>query len=762
MPTKAELETQLHRRERDPVFVSPAVAMPVMVTGGLLLAAVLYVAAQRVSNGWTFSPYVMVAPGLIGWLIAHFEAKSHFTERIYSYGPAAAGKALAAACGAGAAVWEVWTAQVGPGVTWPWLVYGVGVATLAWWALLWWANRKEREPVPVALPEISSNMPWERLLERSARNVVLTEVRPHRAGATLVCEPAQVEGPGGVEDADVTFDEFKMCADRFATLAAAEYKRRTRARKRVDPTCADPDRMPNNCARPEPGDDDAEYLLHVTMRDVFTQDATYVPAPGPRSIYQPVDLGEYEDGSRIEIVLAHKRGKIVGHSGAGKSVEANCWIARITECSDALVWIGATDKLTPLIWPWLRSWFAGQSVAPALDYVAGQSIDEVLKMLKAAYKLTCDRNARITDESRVTCSKTEPHVFVFLEELSHTVEFDATIETHDGMTCDVSTLLMLLARAGRSAGVSIVIMSQSALHGSAGDCASEIIRNIEVRVCLRTMEAHDGMRTIPALAGVDTTIIPLYTKIVQPAIETTRATPGKAPILDGTRLIDPVAIRNATYRPRYGVEAESDLGPDYATRWDPKRHPELARAVEKHGLQWRIPDPPPPVNSSAATMDNHPQEGGGEVMFWTRKDDAAVTALLETDEEVRTAGGFRLPNGDKEYAELTRLAAEIVADADAATQAAAGHEPKPLPPILDRIMKFFDEQEEAGELAEFYLTDSIAKGIGHDDPKRLGAEIQKAVGFRSRNATRGEDRQQRKGWDTRALCEAATRLRFGL
>jgi hypothetical protein len=756
MPTKAELETQLHRRERDPVYVSPAVAMPVMVTGGLLMIAVLYVAAQR--SGGTFSPWIMAVPGVVGWVIAHFEARSYFTPRVYGNGPADVGCLLAAVCGAGAVVWEVWTARVGPGVTWPWLLLGAGIVTAMWWGLLWWAGRREHgpEPTPVVVPT-SHEMPWEKLLGRADGRVTLTDVRYHRAGATLVCEPAQTVNASGVtEDEDVTFGEFAMSADRFATLAAAEYRRRTRIKKRHDPTCTDPDKMPTNCARPEPGSDDAEFLLHVTTRDVFTEHTVFQPSPGPRSIYQPIDLGEYEDATRILIEVAHKHGKLVGHSGAGKSVEANCWIARITEAMDALVWVCGTDKLIPLIWPWLRSWFAGQSVAPVLDYVAGHNITRVLELLADAYKLVCERNARLTDESRLGCSSREPAVFVFIEEMSHAVEFADTIETHDGMTCDVSTLVMLIARAGRSAGVQVVIMSQSALHGAAGDCASEIVRNIQIRVCLRTMEAHDGYRTIPALSNVDTTVIPLYTKIVQPAIETTRAMPGKAPELDGTKTIDPVAVRNATYRPRYGVEPESRLSEIYYDRWNPARHPELVRAVEKHTLQWRIPDYAPPVKPDDPTMDNHGKTGGSGNTVWTTKDDAALTALLD-DAEPRIVGGFPFPNGDKQLARMYQLAAEI--DADSPDY---GEDPQPLPDPLDRIMAWFDQQEEDGLLAEFYLTDSIAAGIGHPDPKRLGTEINAVTGVRSRTAARDEDARRRKGWDTRALCEAATRLRFGM
>jgi hypothetical protein len=731
--------------------------VPVMTTGALLLMAVLYVAAQRFGSG-NLSPWVMAIPGMIAWLVAHSEVRGYLTPRIYGNGPMQAGMLLAAVTGGAATGWEVWTAKVGPGATWPWLAMGMIAFTVLWWALLSWAERRENRTSPVEPTGntiVDTVMPWQRLVSRATSDrIKVTDVKPHRAGVTLVVEPdVFVDDEGVQQDEDITLDEFTGCVSGFATLASREFRRRTGAS------------FPNNCARTEPGRDDSEYLLHVTMRNVFDAHTKFQPAEGPQSIYTPKDLGEYETADRIEIVLPHSHAKIVGHTGSGKSVEANNWIARITECTDALVWIGATDKLIPLIWPWLRSWFAGQSVRPALDYVAGQSIGELLKMLAAAYKLCCDRNTENTDVSKIHCDAQHPAVFVFVEELSHAVEFTDTITTFDGIEADVSMLLMLIARAGRSAGVSIVIMSQTALNSSGGDCYAEIIRNITIRVCLRTLESHDGYRTIPALNNVDTTTIPLYTKIVQPSLEVARAMPGKAPELDGTITIDPIAITNAARRPA-GIEPEIDLGPDYRDRWKPERLPQLARAVQKHGLQWRIPTAPSVERPGIVSTEATGTEGGGEVKFgWTAATDAELDALLGRDEgPQRMAGGFRLPNGDKELDRLKELAAELARDYPPVDDEdeGVGEEPAPLPPPLDRIIDWFDEQEEAGTLAPFYLTEQIAAGIGHPNHRVLGIEINRATRLRSRNASREIDPGQRKGWHVADLREVAARYRFGL
>jgi hypothetical protein len=356
MATKAELEAQLAERDREPVLISFVIAGPIMGAGGLLTVAVLYMAAQK--YGGVFSPYWLAVPGVVAWLIAHSEGAAYFPPQRYGYGPQTAARLLAALAGAAAVCWLVWTGRQGPGATWPLLLLGTMVVALLWWALLWWSTRRLRDPGPTvtASPDatVDQGMPWPRLLERATDGtVVLTDVKYHRAGAKLTVEPGRFTDDDGEEhDEDVTFDGFARCADRFATFASREYRRRTG------------EFMPLNCARPEAGRYDAEFVLHVTMRDVFKESSVFVPADGPQDVMKPVDLGEYEDANRILVTLMSGHAKIVGAEGSGKTNEANNWIARITECSNAIAWVCATDKLIPLIFPWLRSWFEGRAVHP--------------------------------------------------------------------------------------------------------------------------------------------------------------------------------------------------------------------------------------------------------------------------------------------------------------------------------------------------------------------------------------------------------------
>ena len=791
MPTKAELQAQLDAADREPPIVSTAFAAPVIAAGALMTIAALYLIAKRVGGeSGTFSPWWLALPGVIAGAVCYVAAKTHYPVRLYGHDPRDFGRILSVAGGGSAAAWLVWTGHVGPVRSWPELVLGVGTITPLWWVSLWWARRclGSGEPEVVSTPDaVPHDMPWSEILGKADPRVTLTSVEHHRAGARLTVEPARhVADDGTVIDEDVTFDDFAACAPRFASHAAREYRRRTG------------DRLPLNSTRPEIGRDDAEFVLHVTMRDVFTEDTDYVAATRPQTIHEARDLGEYEDATRILISLLSGHAKIVGMTGSGKSVEANNWIGRITECANALVWVAATDKLIPLIFPWLRSWFDGTSPAPCLDYVAGKRIDRVLGMLADAYKLCCDRNDRLADESKMVATQREPAVFVFVEEVSHAAEFGNRIITHDGQEVGLSELLMLIARGGRSANVRLVLLAQTAINSSLGDAAPEIIRQLGIRVCLRTMESHDGYRTIPALNNVDTTQLPLFTKIVQPSIEQARAMPGKAAKLDGTAAIYKVAAQNALWRPVGGVEQESDLGVRYRNRWNRARLPELSAAVDRAGLRWRSPErlfgfgplgdtqdipvvagPVPPWVATATTADDPtdptdptdiPDQEGTTVdtAAWTEDDDLAVaeyTEEVEHGDDGEPAGrrsqAFRLPRGGAGVARLKALAAEL--EDDPADDAVVAEE-APLPDPLDRIIGWLDAQDAAGATRPFYLTSEIAEGIGHPEPRRLGREIFRACRVQSRNALVSEAQGQvkPKGYDVAALREAATRIRFAL
>jgi hypothetical protein len=758
------------------VTVHPSIAWPFIITTVVFIGAWLYAYAGRS----VFEPWWLLGAVPVLAALGTMAARSHWPEYDFGVKHTRAGVTLARVSGLVYGLWLAWSGWAGPAQALPLL--GLAVLPLwAWFALLSWQAPKRAEATAERNDEgrkIVEERTWRAVLDKGGcEDVVLTEVREHRAGVVLTVEP----------DPDVkrapTYEEFSGRARSLSTQAALHYKRLGRP-------------LPRNAVWPEPGDDDATYLLHVTMRDVFTEATRYVPDYAPGDIARAFDLGEYEDASRILIALTASM-KIVGRSGAGKSVVANNLIARITACSNALLWVCATDKLIPLVWPWVRPFFAGECDRPVLDWVAGNSVHAVLRMLRAAYKVACDRNDRLDDASKMTATPRFPLLAVAFEEVSHAVEFKDKIRTHDGQDCTVSDLIKMIAQNGRSANVRLVMLSQYGINAALGDRASETIRNIPIRICLQTMESHDGTRTLSGLpATVDTSTIPLYTMLVQPDAGIPRVMPAKAAALEGSDLIREIAIRQAAWRPD-GIEPETELGADYEDRWDEIELPELARSVKRAGLAWRggvalIDEGGDDPEDEDEGPEDGPTDEDGEVVDttphgWTDQDDAAFARLLGSNGEPEPpANGLgTVPDSTVGINRLNRLVDEMNRTADEAERAgrtgtppgtdeggtdgpAASVEDRSESPVPEPLRSVVAWVEATFELdpEQAYTTDRLAEEIGYEGGtaalgKALGP-LMRRFGYESRNVARRFDPAQRKGYRSADLREAADRYRYGM
>ena len=769
--------------EADPVVVPMMVGWPVIVTCGVFTIAGIFQAANRYAG--PLSPWWLALLGGIATLISAREARQVYSPRFFGNAQADLAAVVATAVGGGVTAWWVWTGYVGVVDTWAHLLLLGLLGTTLWWGLLWNGARIERKitpDVPAPAPVVDdASWPWEAMLRKVDRgDHVIHEIETHRAGCALICHPR--------DDLDrvPTYQNFAGLADKFATIAAIE------ARRHGAP-------LPVNAVRTGPGRDDAEYRMEITMRDVFAgQSFDYIPNLEPRDIADPLDLGELETGDRIEVKHLYRHGQIVGATDSGKSVLANNLIARITGCANALVWLGATDKLMPIAFPWLRCFYEGKTARPVLDWCAGMDVRELLIMLAAAYKLACDRNARNTDESKMKPTKAYPAVFVIIEETSHAMEFGDWIITHDGIKANVSRLIKLIVRNGRSAGVHIVLMSQTALNEAFGPDAPAIKRQLSVKFVLRTNEAYDGAKTLSGLSGsVRTDRLQSNTLLFQQVREGSdiaRAIPGKAALLDGTLTISHIAERHARWRPE--LEAEAELGDDYAQRWAAGRNVELARVVAAKGMTWREPGagefrvvdpieappnvppvlPPvqrveltPPADGTPVVWDDGTPEPGGDTIDFDAAFDAIVAGFGFDGAEPTPQSPAQPPAERRSVLGLPDPAdSKLFATLDDIARNPKGGRIRDEPKLDEPINSIFRHLLAGPDLMQRFFTteelQAVCEGYGDDvDGRiRLGRDIYTALKIQSRNPRVEERRDTRqKGYSRTELYEAITRLRHG-
>lgn len=327
------------------------------------------------------------------------------------------------------------------------------------------------------------------------------------------------------------------------------------------------------------------FRLHVFTSNEFAGSLPYPMDRPVGTIKEPRVLGQYKDMTPLGVCLCGNHGVMCAGTGGGKTVFANCCIAAVLECGDAEVWLGATDKLTALAYPWLLPWLLGRTSKPVIQYVSGQSAKSVTEMLAELYQETKRRNSKLGRVSKHDPSGDEPAIVCYIEEASDLLmEYsDVKVRTFDGHMWNASRLLNAIAKAARAASISVFMLTQFGIMDALGDHGSLMRRNLTFRVCGRTYTYSDGRDILTAMSAGDTTKLRHNTLLVQPALEDPRVMPAKAYHLDGAEMIGPVAEkytqRRTSWNPPFAGEA-------YRERWGAQRLPELAAIAADEGLTW--------------------------------------------------------------------------------------------------------------------------------------------------------------------------------
>jgi hypothetical protein len=526
---------------------------------------------------WTqLSPWLMVPVGLVATLLGVLAARQRYPLRTYGHDQRAHASWLSFSAGLALSAWLVYAAQIRP--TSPealgWLLLGTVVFGGAYAVVRTRAParkthlKQQRAEQREGLLQERACDTWEEILAAAGcAGVRVLHRQPSKAGFTLTLEDNPTR--------PVRFEGLCAAVGNIASIAAGQL-----AAQGVHLGAEQVRAEATECAN--------LFLLHVNTTNVFARSIPYPLDRPVGTIRHPIRPGLYEDGEDIQLRLLGVHGVMVGATGSGKSVFTNNVIAEVTHCCDALLWICASDKLLPLIYPWLQPWFTGVTDRPVLDWVAGEDPSRVLEQLAALYQLVKLRNKKLGPMSKFEPTPTDPAIDCILEEASDLLLDNSTltIRTFDGKQMTGSQLVNAITRAGRSAGVSLLMLTQYGLMDALGTQGNMAKRNITLRVTGKTYTDYDGTATLVGMDRVRTTKLRDHTLLIQPSSELPRVIPAKAYELDGVDQIAPVAARNTATVPRLPAGLAAQLGAAYAGRWLPERLPELAELVRAQGLQW--------------------------------------------------------------------------------------------------------------------------------------------------------------------------------
>ena len=655
-------------------------------------------------------------------------ARRAFPEHEYGHELRAAMSVLAVVASCAASAWLVYACW-----TSPLRALGALILGFVWFGGWYWVLRtsapkaaarvlEEREQVLIE----RATATWTEILEAANLPLRIIETRPTRAGYVLGVEPIDETKPvnfGVLEGAlpDLTTKASSLLARDGVTVSAGTI--------RVEAT-----------------DAAHVHLIHVCTAHILRESIPYEPfEQAPGTIADPLDYALFEDGQQVTVTFGGEQGgangKIVGATGSGKSRVTNSIIGRVGECGDVLVGVVASNKLVPLVYPWIKPWLQRKTDKPALDFVAGQDPAQALLMLAGIYQIVCERNANLSNEDVHTPTPEKPAIVCFVEEAGKLASAGATVELHTGQVVCFSQLLHMILGEDRSAQVSVWPINQTDLYNALGDYGPEIARNTPYRICLKTLAPQDGQSVLPGLKVkyADTAQLKHNSMLVQPSIDEPRVMPAKAYNL-AKELIGPIAERNGRWRPELDSDIAEQLGEVWTGRWDASRLPELAAAAARDGLEWPVGQVGDEVDHALWQMID--QETGAAPAAEQETPEPSAQPKISDEQP----GGVTLPDAEADAAELREIAKKPAITL-----------PEPLQSVIALLR---DEQAPRDFISTRQLAillDRVAADAPEADLKEAARKLGREMAAIDEEI-RTEQRGRLQGYDVPRLKQTAARL----
>ncbi|MDR8415081.1 hypothetical protein MTP10_40920 [Nonomuraea sp. 3-1Str] len=340
-------------------------------------------------------------------------------------------------CWLGAGSWLTYTLAAGLWSQSAWAVLGIGAATAGILAPLGratprtsGAGRTGRALVLGRTAKVGED--WERRIQRVCRmRVQVTGVAawPTRCGYDV-----HVDLPG----AGSTRTQLAAAADALATDA----------------------RLPQGCGvEITPGAHRGAVVLRVATVNRLTENIDYPADYRPRSIMEPIVLGEYRDSSPTEVLLREASALVTGQKGSGKTTTLHALTAGVGLCRDALVWHidlngGGMSQA------WLHPWLEGESDRPAVDWAAATP-EEAVTIAETALAIAKDRKKSTralkikANASLMPVSADLPEIVIIVDEGAEAL----APANRDPVLRDLREALEELQRIGRNEACNVVVSS---------------------------------------------------------------------------------------------------------------------------------------------------------------------------------------------------------------------------------------------------------------------------------------------------------------
>ena len=217
---------------------------------------------------------------------------------------------------------------------------------------------------------------------------------------------------------------------------------------------------------------DPSHAGRFTMR-VLAEDphagAIRWRGPAVQSVADPIELGVFEDATRVRVPMVRRHVLIGGTTDSGKSGVLNVILGNLVACHDVVLW-GIDLKGGMELRPW-ASCLARLATTPA----------EAVALLRDAVRVLDARaHAMGRDSARVwTPSEDAPALVIVIDEYAELTESAAAAVQYAES----------IARRGRAVAITLVLATQRPSQKSMGGGA--LRSQMGVRICLRVRERGD-------------------------------------------------------------------------------------------------------------------------------------------------------------------------------------------------------------------------------------------------------------------------------
>ncbi|MDP9870474.1 MULTISPECIES: hypothetical protein [Streptosporangium] len=612
--------------------LTPRGPVSAAVQGSLALAA-----AATVGDAVALSPVwggAATAAGALALVVAGAHRQLAPAALLYRLG-----------CWVGAGAWWTWTLVDTPWSQSSWAALGIGAMTAGLMAPLGRVTKKTKARPGSALVLRSTSglaADWEARIRRVCRApVIVTDVRAWDNGAgydVLVTLP-----PSGVTRADI--------AGRAESLA----------------TAAD---LPEGCSvevRGVAGAGRSQVMVRVSTVNRIAQVIGYPADYSPRSILEPIVLGEHANSDVAGAEVREEAALIAGKRGSGKTTLLQVVSIALGRCRDNLVWHLDLNG-GGLTQPWIDVWLDGRAARCPIDWAA-PNLAEGKLMLASAISIAKHRKAsyrklkRAHNASLLPVSADLPQITIVVDEGANAVA-----------DRDLAKLLGELQNIGRNEAVNLVI---SSLRPTGDLVPVNMRKQSGVRVQMYGPDpeelAHmfgwsvNGKLSMDQLGGKGTGFLSLDGSFPRP-FRGYNVLPAQ---------VEDAALAIAALRPDLDAASAQAAGPAYASRLERMRRVFADRDGQDDELETSastLPAPQTPPRRLTVLP------GGANASEWADP----PTLAGRTRPAVSTASAADWP----EPRMVGRLRAEQMHPVPAAAPAAAV---RPVPQIVTRALATIDD-----------------------------------------------------------------------